>query len=141
MESAAQAKSRFDFLAGTGALRAKRTREATIRDGQISIPKIGQCYIRGTHSNLAKAMELEVIDAKNRKVVAKIVLSTDSKLDTREGQLIVGHGEDIETWKLVARKRHGEAGPYLALRLPEVQIARQDLVERGIAVKSRYVEG
>lgn len=133
-----QVKERFEFLCGTGALRAKRTPDAIIRDGQMSLPGIGQCYIRGNHAISAESMTLEVVSSDTRKVVARLVMSAKPS-EKREGHVIVGDGSAVETWKLVAYARQGEAGPYLALRLPAVKITAADRRSAGLSTKRNYV--
>lgn len=115
--------NQFEFLCGTGTLRAKNAQDAVIREGRISVPNVGQCYINGVHGYPATSVQLEVKDH-DRKVVGHLVLpcSFDHQV---EGTLVIGSGSDRETWKVVATLRRGVAGPYRALRLPDVKIERE----------------
>lgn len=118
---------RFEPLCGTGTLRAKPTVYAVIRSGVISLPNIGQCYIDGTHSRIATSTTLDVKRVKGRKLVAKLIvpIGHDAVL---EGTVITEptSRHKSETWKLVAVLRQGEAGPYRALRLPDVKISAEE---------------
>lgn len=113
----------FEFLCGTGTLRAKNAQDAVIRDGRISVPHVGQCYINGVHGYPAVSTTLAVARCIDRKVVGHLVIPC-SKDYIVEGSLVIGEGAKRETWKVVATTRIGKAGPYRALRLPDVKISQ-----------------
>jgi hypothetical protein len=133
---------KFEPMCGTGTLRAKPTPHAVIRTGVISIPGYGQCYIDGHHSKLETNAVLDVKSNATRKVVAQLQLPVGNA-PVLEGRIVtVGRGRRRETWTLQATLRQGEAGPYRALRLPDVKIATEEMdrmrAERGEAPRSKY---
>jgi hypothetical protein len=131
-ETSTPAKKPFEFFVGTGAIRAKVNTHNVILWGGITLPKIGPCYIDGTRAKDAAEMDLEVIGAKSRKVVAHLVIGT--KGTHREGFLFMADGRkkhyrvvaEVRTNVVKFKQANGQSKDVLAhrlvLRLPEVKV-------------------
>jgi hypothetical protein len=122
-------KELFLFQTGTGVVRSKVAADAIMHFGQVALPEFGQCFLDAVRGKETKAITLTAKQAKTRKVVATLTIPANgvhAEGETCEGLAVAVNddGKPIrgKRWKIVATLRHGEAGWYLALRLPEVKI-------------------
>lgn len=113
------ANSTFEFIVGTGVIRAKPTPHNVLVYGRLALPSYGQCYVDGKRMKDATSMVLDVRAADTRKLVAQLTVPCGGVL--REGTLKTRR----KSYRVVAELRStvigGKKSYRLALNLPEVK--------------------